>query len=72
MDILEISGKKKEIVKCFEQSLCFQGEQNGIYKSFEKRLEENLCYRPDNEELFKEIFCPVHGRQLIRVSDFNN
>ena len=72
MDILEISGKKKEIVKCFEQSLCFQGEQNGIDKSFEKRLEENLCYRPDNEELFKEIFCPVHGRQLIRVSDFNN
>ena len=30
MDVLEISGKKNEIVKCFEQSLCFQGEQNGI------------------------------------------
>ena len=72
MDVLEISGKKNEIVKCFEQSLCFQGEQNGIDRSFEKRLEENLCFRPENEELFKEIFCPVHGRQLIRVSDFNN
>jgi uncharacterized protein (UPF0297 family) len=72
MDILEISGKKNEIVKCFEQSLYFQGEQNGIEKRSEKRFEESLCFRSENEEIFKEIFCPVHGRQLIRISDFNN
>ena len=34
MDILEISGKKNENVKCFEQSLCFQAEQNGMQNSY--------------------------------------
>ena len=72
MDILEISGKKNENVKCFEQSLCFQAEQNGMQNSYEKTVEENLCYRGENEGMFKEIFCPVHGRRLIRIDEFNN
>ena len=72
MDILEISGKKNENVKCFEQSLCFQAEQNGMQNSYEKTVEENLCYRGENEGMFKEIFCPVHGRILIRIDEFNN
>ena len=72
MDILEISGKKNENVKCFEQSLFFQAEQNGMQNSYEKTLEENLCYRGENEGMFKEIFCPVHGRRLIRIDEFNN
>ena len=72
MDILEISGKKNENVKCFEQSLCFQAEQNGMQNSYEKTVEENLCYRGENEGMFKEIFCPVHGRRLIRINEFNN
>ena len=72
MDILEISGKKNENVKCFEQSLCFQAEQNGMQNSYEKTVEENLCYRGGNEGMFKEIFCPVHGRRLIRIDEFNN
>ena len=72
MDILEISGKKNENVECFEQSLCFQAEQNGMQNSYEKTVEENLCYRGENEGMFKEIFCPVHGRRLIRIDEFNN
>ena len=72
MDMLEISGKKNENVKCFEQSLCFQAEQNGMQNSYEKTVEENLCYRGENEGMFKEIFCPVHGRRLIRIDEFNN
>ena len=72
MDILEISGKKNENVKCFEQSLCFQAEQNGMQNSYEKTVEENLLYRGENEGMFKEIFCPVHGRRLIRIDEFNN
>ena len=72
MDILEISGKKNENVKCFEQSLCFQAEQNGMQNSYEKTVEENLCYRGENEGMFKEIFCPVHGRRLLRIDEFNN
>ena len=72
MDIREISGKKNENVKCFEQSLCFQAEQNGMQNSYEKTVEENLCYRGENEGMFKEIFCPVHGRRLIRIDEFNN
>ena len=72
MDILEISGKKNENVKCFEQSLCFQAEQNGMQNSYEKTVEENLCYRGEREGMYKEIFCPVHGRRLIRIDDLNN
>ena len=72
MDVLEISGKKNENIKCFEQSLFYQGEQNGIQSGFEKGFEENLCDREEKEGVFKEIFCPVHGRQLIRIYDFNN
>ena len=72
MDILEISGKKSENVKCFEQSLCFQAEQNGMPNSYEQTIEENLCYRGENEARYKEIFCPVHGRRLIKIEEFNN
>ena len=72
MDVLEISGKKNENIKCFEQSLFYQGEQNGIQSGFEKGFEENLCDREEKEGVFKEIFCPVHGRQLIKIYDFNN
>ena len=72
MDILEISGKKNENVKCFEQNLCFQAEQNGMQNSYKKTIEENLCYCGENEGMFKEIFCPVHGRRLIRIDEFNN
>ena len=43
MDILEISGKKIENIKCSEQSLCFQAEQNGMQNEYEKTVEENLC-----------------------------
>ena len=52
--------------------MCFQGEQNDMQRDYEKVLEENLCYRGENEGIYKEIFCPVHGRQLIRVTDFVN
>ena len=72
MDILEVPGKKNENIRCFEQSLCFQGEQNGMQKSFEETIEEDLCYRGENEEIFKEIFCPMHGRQIIRIKDSSN
>ena len=72
MDNIQISGKRNENRKCFEQSLCYQGEQNGMQKDFEKCYEENLCYRGENEGMYKEIFCPVHGRQLIRISDLMN
>ena len=78
MDMLEIAGKNDENIKCFEQSLFYQGEQNGLQSGFEKRFEENLCEREEREEreenegVFKEIFCPVHGRQLIRIYDINN
>ena len=72
MDILEISGKKNENIKCFEQSLCFQAEQNGMQNDYEKTLEENLCYRGEREGMYKEIFCPVHGRRLIRIDDYSN
>ena len=72
MDILEVPGKKNENIRCFEQSLCFQGEQNGMQKSFEETIEEDLCYRGENEEIFKEIFCPMHGRQIIRIADSSN
>ena len=72
MDMLEIPGKNKEIIKCCEQSLFYQGEQNGIDNNYERRYEENLCYRDENEAMFKEIFCPVHGRQLISIDDFSN
>ena len=73
MDKLLIPGKRNENQKCFEQSLCFQGEQsNDTQKDYEKCYEENLCYRGENEGMFKEIFCPIHGRQLIKVNDFMN
>ena len=75
MDMLEIAGKNDENIKCFEQSLFYHGEQNGLQNGFEKRFEENLCEREEREEnegVFKEIFCPVHGRQLIRIYDINN
>ena len=72
MDNIIIPGRKSENQKCFEQSLCYQGEQNGMLRDLEKCYEENLCYRGENEGMFKEIFCPVHGRQLIRVTDFMN
>jgi hypothetical protein len=73
MDILEISGKKRDQnIKCFEQSLCFQAEQNGMQKEYEKTIEENLCYHGENEGMYKEIFCPVHGRRLIKIDDLNN
>ena len=76
--MLEIAGKNDENIKCFEQSLFYHGEQNGLQNGFEKRFEENLCEREEREEreenegVFKEIFCPVHGRQLIRIYDINN
>ena len=72
MDNIIIPGRKSENQKCFEQSLCYQGEQNGMLRDLEKCYEENLCYRGENEGMFKEIFCPVHGRQLIRVAAFMN
>ena len=75
MDILKISGKKKENIRCFEQSLFYQGEQNGMHNDSDKKFEENLCSREEkeeNEEIFKEIFCPIHGKQIIRICDFVN
>ena len=71
MDILEISGKKNENVKCFEQSLCFQAEQNGMQNGYEKKLEESLCYRGENEGMFREVYCPVHGRRLVKIDELN-
>ena len=71
MDILEISGKKNENVKCFEQSLCFQAEQNGMQNGYEKKLEESLCYRGENESMFREVYCPVHGRRLVKIDELN-
>jgi len=35
--------KKIENIKCSEQSLCFQAEQNGMQNEYEKTVEENLC-----------------------------
>ena len=72
MDMLEIPGKNNEIIKCTEQSLFFQGEQNGMDYNYERRHEENLCYRDENDVMFREIFCPVHGRQLISIEDLSN
>ena len=75
MDILKISGKKKENIRCFDQSLFYQGEQNGMHNDSDKKFEENLCSREEkeeNEEIFKEIFCPIHGKQIIRICDFVN
>lgn len=72
MDMLEIPGKNNEIIKCFEQSLFYQGEQNGMDNNYERRCEENLCFRDENEVMFKEIFCPVHGRQVISIGDLSN
>ena len=69
MDTLEISGKKNENIKCLEQSLFYRGDQNEIQNDFEKTIEENLCFREENEENLREIFCPVHGRQVIRICD---
>ena len=43
-----------------------------MQNDYEKTLEENLCYRGENEGMYKEIFCPVHGRRLIRIDDLNN
>ena len=71
MDILEISGKKNENVKCFEQSLCFQAEQNGMQNGYEKKIEESLCYRGENEGMFREVYCPVHGRRLVKIDELN-
>ena len=71
-DNLLIPGKRSENQKCFEQSLCFQGEQNDMQRDYKQVVEENLCYRGENEGLYKEILCPVHGRQLIRITDFVN
>ena len=72
MDMLEIPAKNNEIIKCSEQSLFFQGEQNGMDYNYERRHEENLCYRDENDVMFREIFCPVHGRQLISIEDLSN
>ena len=35
----------------------------------EKCYEERLCYRGEDEGMFREIICPVHGRQIIKLSD---
>ena len=36
----------------------------------EKCYEERLCYRGENEGMFREIICPVHGRQIIRMTNY--
>ena len=69
MDTIEISGKKNENIKCLEQSLFYRAEQNEMQNDFDKSSEENLCCREENEEIFREIYCPVHGKQLIRIFD---
>ena len=35
----------------------------------EKCYEERLCYRGEDEGMFREIICPVHGRQIIKLSN---
>ena len=72
MDMLEIPAKKNEIIKCFEQSLFYQGEQNDKQNGLEKRFEENQCEREDNEGMFKVIFCPVHGKKVVRYCEYIN
>ena len=79
MDTLEVSGKKNEIIKCFEQSLFYQGEQqpqnerkNENFNENENQFEENIGSNEENEGMFKVIFCPVHGKQVIRICDYNN
>ena len=35
----------------------------------EKCNEESLCYRGENEGMFEEIFCPIHGRQIVSLKN---
>ena len=35
----------------------------------EKCNEESLCYRGENEGIFEEIFCPIHGKQIVSLNN---
>ncbi len=41
-------------------------------ESNQKCYEERLCYRGEDEGMFREIICPVHGRRIIKLSNPKN
>ena len=46
-------------------------EQNYIKTdNNEKCNEESLFYRGENEGMFEEIFCPIHGKKIVRLNNF--
>lgn len=38
----------------------------------EKCKGESICYNGEQSEKFKEIFCPVHGKRIIKMNNSNN
>ena len=77
-------GEEKINVKCSVEHLCSKDEKKVnerckkesiciCYKGkkviMEKCNIERLCYRGDQNILYREMFCPVHGWKLVKISN---
>ena len=57
-----------------EMGMSFSEYRKYVQKSIktdnnEKCNEEGLCYKGENEGIFQEIFCPIHGRQIVKLNN---
>ena len=50
--------------KCKEESICYNGKKGMMEKCYIERL----CYRGDQNILYRELLCPVHGWRFVKIS----
>ena len=42
-------------------------QKNKKDENNEKCNEASLCYRGDQDEMFKEVMCPIHGKRMVKM-----
>ena len=45
------------------------GQKSMNTNNNERCKNESICYRGENEGMFQEIFCPIHGKQIVKLNN---
>ncbi len=67
----DYNNDNENMYQNYEKRNIYRNYEINDYNHYDKNNynQENLDYQGDYYERSKEIFCPVHGRQIVRIND---